>query len=268
MTTSSRRFATTAENTEKHDKEDSSAPVDHKEGKPHPPLPPDDDEEHSGADPTFRQKLRARYDAKRDEYRHRAEEARDSARTHYAEFREHPAERARDGARSFGGMVQRYGPVFVGTYAGVYFGTLGLLFAGVEGGALDPVALFQWLGQENGGGADSTVQLVVDFMEGHSLTRPYAHVIERNPSAANLAVAWIAVKFTEPVRLALSFALTPRVARYFGYNQGAADQEAEKKDTSGGADGSTSSQVQEKTNTEKPTAAATEKSESETGSKR
>lgn len=166
---------------------------------------------------SFRETVRARYDAKRDEYRCRAEDYRASARTHYAEFKEHPGQSAREGAITIKGMIQRYGPVFVGTYATVYFSTLALLFAGVETGALDPVALFQWLGQENG--TESTVQLVVDFMENHSFTRPYAHVIEKNPSVANLAVAWIAVKFTEPFRLALSAALTPRVARYFGYSK-------------------------------------------------
>jgi len=176
-------------------------------------------------DSSFRQTIRARYDAKRDEYRCRAEDYRDSARTHYAEFKEHPRQSAREGAVTVKGMIQKYGPVFVGTYATVYFATLAGLFAGVESGALDPVVLFQWLGQENqGGSSESTVQLVVEFMENHSFTRPYAHYFEKNPSVANLAVAWIAVKFTEPIRLAVSFAVTPRVARYFGYSK---DEEKE-----------------------------------------
>jgi len=190
---------------------------------PPPPPPSNNPKEQKECDDndelphSMREKIRARYDAKREEIRCRAEDYRDSARTHYAEFKEHPRQTAREGAVSIGGMIQQYGPVFVGTYATVYLSTLGLLFAGVESGALDPVVLFQWLGQSNE--SASTVQLVVDFMENHSFTRPYAHLIEKNPSVANLAVAWIAVKFTEPIRLAVSFAVTPRVARYLGYSK-------------------------------------------------
>ena len=118
-------------------------------------------------------------------------------------------------------MLQQYGPVFVGTYGTLYLSTLALFFVGVESGTLDPVLLFQWLGQtqdpSGGTAAESTVDLVVEFMQNHTWTQPYAHVMEKNPSVANLAVAWIAVKFTEPIRLALSVAVTPRLARYFGY---------------------------------------------------
>jgi len=217
-----------------------------------PPTTKKEEEELAHLDPTIREKLRARYDAKREELRCRAEDARDSARTHMQEFREHPGQSARDGAKSMGGMIRKYGPVFVGTYATVYFSTLALLFAGVESGALDPIVLFGWLGQgggAEGAGAESTVQLVVDFMESHSLTQPYAHVIEKNPSVANLAVAWIAVKFTEPIRLAVSLAATPRVARYLGYNprpDGEEEKEAprnEPKTTEDFATTTTSSRI-------------------------
>ena len=179
----------------------------------------DDNDPHSSSS-TFRTNLRARYRAKRNEYQCRAVDYRDTARTHYQEFKDHPRQSARDSAVSIRGMMQRYGPVFIGTYGTLYLSTLALLFGGVESGALDPVILFQWLGQEQT--ADSTVQLVVDFMEQYDWTKPYAHVVERNPSVANLAVAWIAVKFTEPIRLALSVAITPRLARYFGYTAVAA----------------------------------------------
>lgn len=35
-----------------------------------------------------------------------------------------------------------------------------------------------------------------------------------NPTASNFAVAWILAKFTEPVRLPITFWLTPRVAAF------------------------------------------------------
>ena len=62
----------------------------------------------------------------------------------------------------------------------------------------------------------NTVKLVIDFMEQYEFTSKYVHIVEKRPEVANLAVAWIAVKFTEPLRLATSLAITPRIARYFG----------------------------------------------------
>jgi hypothetical protein len=115
-------------------------------------------------------------------------------------------------------MLRQYGPVFLGTYLSVYFCTLGALFLGVESGIMDPAGLFQMLGHgdDASGETKNTVKLVVDFMEQYEFTSKYAHVVEKRPEVANLAVAWIAVKFTEPLRLAVSLAITPRIARYFG----------------------------------------------------
>ena len=148
-------------------------------------------------------------------FQERARSMGTSVGDHYREFREHPRESARQGAKTAGSMLKMYGPVFVGTYMSVYFATLLSLWAGVETGILDPVSLFSWLGHADD--SKDTVHFVVEFMEKYSITKPYAHVVENNPSFANLAVAWIAVKFTEPIRLAIALPLTPRVARYFGY---------------------------------------------------
>ena len=282
--TTSKRFSTTEtplgaskKAQRDDDNEDSSVKA---ADNPTPPssLPPsptkEEEEELASLDPTIREKLRARYDAKREELRCRAEDARDSARTHMQEFREHPGQSARDGAKTMGGMIRKYGPVFVGTYATVYFSTLALLFAGVESGVLDPIVLFSWLGQgggAEGAGAESTVQLVVDFMESHSFTQPYAHVIEKNPSVANLAVAWIAVKFTEPIRLGVSLTATPRVARYLGYNakpDGEEEEEAPANEPNTTEDSATTTTTSSRIHSSSAAAAATgEKAESSTGSK-
>jgi hypothetical protein len=152
----------------------------------------------------------------RERLKDRASGMRDGAREQYAEFREHPGKSARKGAKTMGEMFRMYGPVFVGTYMTVYVSTLGALYAGVQSGVLDPVALFGWLGQDTGE-CHNTVDLVVDFMQKHTITEPYAPSVEKHPYLANLAVAWIATKFTEPIRLAVALPLTPRVARYFGY---------------------------------------------------
>lgn len=197
-------------------------------------------------DPTIRQKLRAQYDKKKQAYRENLVELRESAKDHYREYREHPTQTAKKDAKSISSMIREYGPVFIGTYIACYFTTLGLLFAGVQSGVLDPVVLFHWLGQTaadtaastatsaatgsiteaeaTAAAATSTVQLVVDFLGSHDFTKPYAPYIEKNPAVANLAVAWIAVKFTEPVRLAASVTLTPRVARYLGHKPASKDE--------------------------------------------
>jgi hypothetical protein len=165
----------------------------------------------------------------REKIRERIQDTRTAAVAQMKEFRDHPAQSAKEGAKSFSGMLRKYGPIFVATYGCVYFTTLGLLFSGVQSGILDPLALFGYLGSHNPSENDAetatTVHLVVDFMMNHDITKPYASYIEQNPAFANLAVAWIAVKFTEPVRLPIALGLTPRVSRFIGYTNDAPDEE-------------------------------------------
>ncbi|GKY92277.1 hypothetical protein MPSEU_000198800 [Mayamaea pseudoterrestris] len=154
--------------------------------------------------------------------RERAGSFRNSARQNLQSFKNDPRSQTKAGAKSVTAMLKQYGPVFVATYMSVYLTTLGCLFLGVESGFLDPAGLFSSLGHATTQGSAkgetlSTVQLVTDFMRHHAWLEQYAPYFERNPEVANLAVAWIAVKFTEPVRLALSVAVTPKIAQYFGY---------------------------------------------------
>jgi Protein of unknown function (DUF1279) len=141
---------------------------------------------------------------------------RDDAREAYQDFRDHPGASAKAGAKSVGDMIRSYGPIFILTYGSVYLTTLGSLWAGVESGVLDPASLFNMLGHGDESTA-STVKLVLDFMNNHTITQPYSHFVEKYPSVANFAVAWIAVKFTEPIRLPTALYLTPRVARILGF---------------------------------------------------
>lgn len=163
----------------------------------------------------------------RERLRQQAGEMRDRAQAGYRYVRDHPKE----SATSFGIMLRRYGPVFIGTYLSVYFATLGSLFLMVESGIMDPAGLFDLFGHGtdgNGSGSEesrNTVDLVVEFMRSHSFTSPYAGFVEKNPAVANLAVAWIAVKFTEPARLAVALSITPRVARTLGYSAAAVESE-------------------------------------------
>lgn len=104
-------------------------------------------------------------------------------------------------------MVKRYGATAVVTYLGVYVGTLGLLFAGVEWGVnpLDYGLDSGWL-----------VEKATGMLEGYSWSEPFVEAIQKNPHAGNFAVAWILTKFTEPVRMLVTIAIVPRIARALG----------------------------------------------------
>ena len=134
---------------------------------------------------------------------------------------------AKKGAIGVRDMIQKYGFTFLGTYFGLYFGTLGALFAGIDSGLLDPAAVMDsvsWIpgihiGVGDGGdgeGTKKTVDIIVELMQKYDFTRQYADAVANNPHMANLGIAWIATKFTEPIRLGLSLAVVPRIHRALG----------------------------------------------------
>mmetsp|Transcript_40463 Transcript_40463/g.80464 ORF Transcript_40463/g.80464 Transcript_40463/m.80464 type:complete len:114 (-) Transcript_40463:174-515(-) len=88
-----------------------------------------------------------------------------------------------------------------------------------------------WVSEETD--AKSTVQVVTEFMDHYSWTRPYVPIVENNPEVANLGVAWIAVKFTEPIRFGVTVAIVPRLARYLGYAPPKETHESEPTTTGG-----------------------------------
>ena len=134
---------------------------------------------------------------------------------------------AKKGAIGVRDMIQKYGFTFLGTYFGLYFGTLGALFAGIDSGLLDPAAVMDsvsWIpgihiGVGDGGdgeGTKKTVDIIVELMQKYDFTRQYADAVAKNPHMANLGIAWIATKFTEPIRLGVSLAVVPRIHRALG----------------------------------------------------
>ena len=133
---------------------------------------------------------------------------------------------AKTGAIGVRDMILKYGYTFLGTYFSVYFGTLGALFAGIDSGLMDPATLMDsvsWIpgihiggGGEDGEGTKTTVDLVVQLMQKYEFTKPYADAVAENPHTANVGVAWIATKFTEPIRLGFSIAIVPRIHRALG----------------------------------------------------
>lgn len=131
---------------------------------------------------------------------------------------------------SFRTMMKRYGKVFIATYFTVYVSTVMSLFMAVQSGHLDAMYMISLLTgtsspSEPGGVADpetikdaaTAMKDLVDLLESYTLTRPVAPMVEEYPWTANFAIAWVATKFTEPIRFGATVVLTPPVARFFGY---------------------------------------------------
>jgi len=90
----------------------------------------------------------------------------------------------------------KYGAVGIGTYAGVYVGTLATLYVAIDTGylvAVDAVALARYLHLDT-------------FMD-------FSNV---NPKASNFTLAWLLTKIIEPLRLGVTIAITPAIARKLG----------------------------------------------------
>ncbi len=104
-------------------------------------------------------------------------------------------------------MMKRYGAVAVVTYFGVYVSTLGVLYAAIESG----VNPFDY-GLDSG----SLMGKVTAMLEGYSWSQPILDSIEKNPHVGNFALAWIMTKFTEPLRMLVTFGIVPPIARALG----------------------------------------------------
>jgi len=88
-----------------------------------------------------------------------------------------------------------YGYVGIGTYLGVYVGTLGMMYVAISSGAL---------------GGD----VVLWFVDKLGMASHFSADI--SPKSSSFLLAWVATKLTEPPRLALAVILTPYVARLLG----------------------------------------------------
>lgn len=150
-------------------------------------------------------------------------------------------------------LFNKYGAVFVGTYFGIYFATLGSFFVCLDFGLLDPDVLSQIfkvskdmacetadiMGPPGTGSSMNEAanayatemnadmkqdrRTMVDIITGYLLswdwTSEYAEKLSDNPHLANLALSWFIVKFTEPVRLAAAVIVTPKVADLLGQKE-------------------------------------------------
>ena len=159
-----------------------------------------------------------------DRMREKASEIRESVSEKASELKQQAAESAKKGAKvttqkgsmSMSTMLQQYGPVFVGSYFSLYLVTLGSLYGGISSGYIDPMTLLTYI---KGDLVESTTTagFVTELMEKWSITRPYAPMIDDRPYLANLGVAWVATKFTEPVRIIVTSAAVPQIYKRLGF---------------------------------------------------
>lgn len=136
------------------------------------------------------------------------------------------------GATSLRDLVRKYGFTFVGTYFSVWVLTLSTLFGVIDSGLVDPATLSNiQLPWHSGTGAEeeaaaaeakeikSSVELIVSYMEKYEWTRSYVDKVEENPRISNFAIAVVATKLTEPIRIAVTMGIVPRISRALGRNE-------------------------------------------------
>jgi hypothetical protein len=119
---------------------------------------------------------------------------------------------------TFRTMVQQYGPLFVCTYLTVYVSTVFGFYLGIESGWLDPAYLLSIIsGDGDSDSAANSATVVANVLNRYSLTQWAVPYVEESPWAANLAVAWIVTKPTEPIRFGVTVGILPLLARTLGY---------------------------------------------------
>eukprot|EP00567_Pseudictyota_dubia_P010439 CAMPEP_0197443204 /NCGR_PEP_ID=MMETSP1175-20131217/9006_1 /TAXON_ID=1003142 /ORGANISM="Triceratium dubium, Strain CCMP147" /LENGTH=331 /DNA_ID=CAMNT_0042973801 /DNA_START=152 /DNA_END=1147 /DNA_ORIENTATION=- len=151
---------------------------------------------------------------------------------------------AKRGAVSARDLFKKYGWTFVGTYFAIYWTTVAAIFAGIDSGLIDPATVMGYVkdwgmsavpGDEpNAASAaadvedtKNTVDMIATYLEKYEWTSRYAESVRENPHTANFGLAWFATKFTEPIRLGMSFVLVPRVHRALGKKDPHAHEEAD-----------------------------------------
>jgi len=90
-------------------------------------------------------------------------------------------------------FIRKYGLLGVVIYFGVYFLTLGILFLLLQEGILSTKDVLAWLAER---GLDKLID---------------PNDMKKSETYANFGVAWVLTKFTEPLRMAVTLAITPGI---------------------------------------------------------
>ena len=120
-------------------------------------------------------------------------------RTSYIELNDEQSQRNTSKTKK---LIQKHGPLVWKTYWGVYFGTLGATFVGIQSGVFDPVRIL-WNNKS------SSKQLLSNFLQSHRRLSPYQSWIQSTPWLTNFVVAWLVAEALEPVRIAATSILVP-----------------------------------------------------------
>ncbi|POM71703.1 membrane protein [Phytophthora palmivora] len=115
-------------------------------------------------------------------------------------------------------LWRKYGVVAIGTYLTMYGVVLGSMYLAIDQGWVHTTKRTNSKGE---GQSDDSFNLVtttnkfVKIAEDLGIAQ-YLEVERVNSKTGTFLLAWIATKFTEPVRLAVTIAITPRIARFLG----------------------------------------------------
>ncbi|TYZ62008.1 hypothetical protein PybrP1_010916 [[Pythium] brassicae (nom. inval.)] len=113
-------------------------------------------------------------------------------------------------------LWRKYGAVAIGTYFGMYGAVLGSIYVAIDLGWVSTAKPAR-----DGEPDDDEFNVVaatnkfVTFAENLGIAK-YLEVEHVNAKTGTFLIAWIATKFTEPLRLAITLAITPRIARFVG----------------------------------------------------
>ncbi|KAG6617478.1 uncharacterized protein IUM83_02390 [Phytophthora cinnamomi] len=115
-------------------------------------------------------------------------------------------------------LWRKYGVVAIGTYLSMYGVVLGSMYLAIDQGW---VRTNKRTSSKGEGQPDESFNLVtttnkfVKIAEDLGIAQ-YLEVERVSSKTGTFLLAWIATKFTEPVRLAVTLAVTPRIARFLG----------------------------------------------------
>jgi hypothetical protein len=131
--------------------------------------------------------------------------------------REELAEKSKAHVGRLKDLWNKYGIVAIGTYLSMYGAVLGSIYVAIDQGWVKTKKT-----SKGSAAAESdefnlvtTTNRFVTIAENFGVAQ-YLELEHVNAKTGTFLLAWIATKFTEPVRLALTIAITPRIARLLG----------------------------------------------------
>mmetsp|Transcript_3823 Transcript_3823/g.3432 ORF Transcript_3823/g.3432 Transcript_3823/m.3432 type:complete len:222 (-) Transcript_3823:64-729(-) len=105
-------------------------------------------------------------------------------------------------------MWKKYGVVAIGTYFGLYVTTLGSIFLSLDYDLFNSASF--------GLDPNTAIKKVCDLFLIVTGSSSLPDFIHNNPKVGTFAIAWVMTKFTEPIRLGLTLAVLPTVAKLLG----------------------------------------------------